>query len=431
MKWLFILVALVIVFSLILGCSSTKTSETPATQIPTPTTSITPKYTLLVSVTPADGGAVKIANPPDGEFDYDTLEALAEIKTNYSSSYEKGKSLMLAAKAAEGYVFDSWSGDLSGESDVLYIDIESNINIVANFKVTKTQTTSPAYQSNQVSIKATTNKTSLTIGESLTIQSEIEYIGDEATFSGIPIIIIFDSNYHTVNDWYLDQDGNIFTEYNPSLYYEIEKNKKYIMNITWDLKNLLNASVPSGQYTIQIGIFKNLSDGRNELLTASGGIISITITNNTPEPTPTPTPTPTPSTQNYEVSAKTNFNKTSLSIGENLTIQSELEYVGDDPPPSGFPIIIIWDSLMKGSIAAWYLDQQGNLLPGNINMTSYQIEKDKKYIMSVTWNLKNTDTHVSVPPGQYIVQVAILKTNSDRTGTFLTTKEGSFTITIS
>ena len=288
MKWLFILVALPLVFSLLAGCNSTNDTTPPSTQTPIPTQPVTQtptptptitqtpsqsntssiKYTLLLSVNPAGGGTVKIANLPNGEFDYDTLQAIAEIKSNYSASYDAGQSLVLAVKAADGYVFDSWSGSLEGTSVVLSFDIESNMKIVANFKAAATQTPPLLPQAYQVLAETTVNKTTLSIGDNLTIQSELQYIGDESSISGVPIIMIMDANYNVVAAWYLDQQGNLLLQNVPMTYYQIEKDKRYIVNVTWDLKNIYTkVSVPPGQYQIRVTIAIPYSNGFSPLLT--------------------------------------------------------------------------------------------------------------------------------------------------------------------
>src|SRR4030042_518084 len=243
---------------------------------------------------------------------------------------------------------------------------------------TQTPTTQVIPQNYEVFTKTTLNKTSLTVGEELTIQTEIQYVGDESPLSGVPVIVIWDSDMSTVASWYLDQDGKLLSGY-PSVYYKIEKEKKYVMDITWDLiNNYSNMSVPSGKYSVQITIYKHNPDEERFLMTNEMGF-AITITNDNPEQTPSPTTFP----QGYQVFAKTTLNKTSLTVGEELSIQSEIQYGGDESTISGVPIIMIIDA--SHNVAAfWYLDPQGITLLQTGPMEYYQIEKNKKYVINAT-----------------------------------------------
>lgn len=264
------------------GCGSSNIHTTtpiqtkPPTQSETQTQSYTPKYTLILSVSPAEGGSVKIANPPEGEFSYDSLDAIAEIQSNYSNSYDSGTQLILYVKASEGYVFESWSGDLSGNSEIAYINIESNMSIVANFGATATETTLPTITYFEVSANTILSSNSLSIGENLTIHTEIEYIGDESTITGVPTIMVISSNFRVVAHWSLDEQDNIYINTGPMEYFEIEKGKKYIMHVTWDLIDLFtHANIPSGEYTIQATIAIPYQNGFSPLITNEH--LSITI----------------------------------------------------------------------------------------------------------------------------------------------------------
>ena len=97
-------IRLLIIITLILGCS--KDSE-PVTPSPQPIV----KYTL--TITAGEGGSV---NSDGGQ-------------------YEKGTNLTLTATPNNGYLFDSWS---DGNSDnPRTIEVNSNLNIEANFRLTE------------------------------------------------------------------------------------------------------------------------------------------------------------------------------------------------------------------------------------------------------------------------------------------------------
>jgi hypothetical protein len=71
------------------------------------------EYTLSVSVSPSGSGVVSI-NP-------------------FKSKYTAGEQVTLTAQANNGYVFSSWSGDLSGTTNPATITMNSNKIVTANF----------------------------------------------------------------------------------------------------------------------------------------------------------------------------------------------------------------------------------------------------------------------------------------------------------
>jgi NOL1/NOP2/fmu family ribosome biogenesis protein len=71
------------------------------------------EYTLSVSVSPSGSGVVSI-NP-------------------FKSKYTAGEQVTLTATANSGYVFSSWSGDLSGTTNTATITMNSNKTVTANF----------------------------------------------------------------------------------------------------------------------------------------------------------------------------------------------------------------------------------------------------------------------------------------------------------
>jgi hypothetical protein len=128
---------------------------------------------------------------------------------------------------------------------------------------------------NEVSANSTLSATTLKAGDRLTIHSEIQYICD-TTITGLPIISITGSDYYGVAGWYLDKNGHIVTQYSSSLFYQIEQGKKYIMDITWDLRNQYFGNIVSpGQYKITISIAQPYKNGYMFLETNEG---SFTIT---------------------------------------------------------------------------------------------------------------------------------------------------------
>ena len=72
-----------------------------------------PQYTLSVSVDPAGSGTVTL-NPPGG-------------------TYDSGTQVTLTATANPGYVFDEWSGDLSGTDNPATITMDSDKSVTAHF----------------------------------------------------------------------------------------------------------------------------------------------------------------------------------------------------------------------------------------------------------------------------------------------------------
>lgn len=79
---------------------------------PPPTSSTTPQYVLSTLVNPPGSGTV---SPPQGV-------------------YNAGTIVTLSASAASGYAFDHWSGDSSGTNPTINLTIDSNKELVANFK---------------------------------------------------------------------------------------------------------------------------------------------------------------------------------------------------------------------------------------------------------------------------------------------------------
>jgi hypothetical protein len=71
-------------------------------------------YTLNVSVSPTEGGSVSLAG----------------------GTYDEGTEVTLTAIPATGYVFDQWSGDVSGNVTSTTIMMNADKSVTANFIVT-------------------------------------------------------------------------------------------------------------------------------------------------------------------------------------------------------------------------------------------------------------------------------------------------------
>jgi len=77
---------------------------------PTPSTEI---YTLTTNISPSGAGNV---SPSGGE-------------------YESGLNVTLTASPASGYLFDHWSGNASGTSSSITINMNTNKDVTAHFKI--------------------------------------------------------------------------------------------------------------------------------------------------------------------------------------------------------------------------------------------------------------------------------------------------------
>jgi uncharacterized repeat protein (TIGR02543 family) len=81
------------------------------------------QYSVSMGLVPADGGTV----------------------TPAPESYDAGSKVTFTVKPKAGYVFNSWSGDVTGSSDQITVTVDKNKDINANFKPVPTATeTTPA-----------------------------------------------------------------------------------------------------------------------------------------------------------------------------------------------------------------------------------------------------------------------------------------------
>jgi lysophospholipase L1-like esterase len=77
-------------------------------------------YKIFVTLNPTNGGSVNLT--PNKIF------------------YENGNTVVLSSIPAEGYVFESWSGDVSGIDNPVYVTIDNNLYVTTNFRIPNTVT---------------------------------------------------------------------------------------------------------------------------------------------------------------------------------------------------------------------------------------------------------------------------------------------------
>ncbi len=63
------------------------------------------------------------------------IEQVAPLSYPFTYSLESGSSITVEAVPTLGYVFDSWSGDLSGTTNPAILMIDCNKSITANFSI--------------------------------------------------------------------------------------------------------------------------------------------------------------------------------------------------------------------------------------------------------------------------------------------------------
>lgn len=254
-------------------------------------------------------------------------------------------------------------------------------------------TTTPEIPSYQVTANTTINSTNLILGQNLTIQSEIQYIGTGANITGVPTILIYDYRLSTVAQWYLDVHGNIIPAIGNMNYYQIEKGQKYSLSVNWDLVDMCNnTSVTSGQYIVWATIAVPLQNGFSVLNTNEGQSL-INVYN---------------PYFGYDVGTNTTINKTTISIGDTLTIHTELFYAGANTSVYGLPEILILDSTGQ-VVASWFLSENGTVVTNYSLSLFHMIKKMQKNIMDVSWGLKDRTTGRYVGPGFYTIKITIIE----------------------
>ena len=71
-------------------------------------------YTLTIYISPENSGSVN--------------------KTPYKTAYQNDETVILSALPAPGYIFDGWSGSISGPDNPAFLKMDGNKNITAHFK---------------------------------------------------------------------------------------------------------------------------------------------------------------------------------------------------------------------------------------------------------------------------------------------------------
>jgi len=98
---------------LVSGCSGDNQSVEP---VPDVIETVLQFYILTIDVTPNSGGIVLLTPAP-----------------NADGTYASGTLVKLTAVPASGYKFNSWSGDLTGNSNPVTIIMDKNKTITATF----------------------------------------------------------------------------------------------------------------------------------------------------------------------------------------------------------------------------------------------------------------------------------------------------------
>jgi uncharacterized repeat protein (TIGR02543 family) len=113
---------------------------------------LTTQYTLTTSVSPYNGGSVS--------------------KSPNKSAYNSGEQVTLTVMAYSGYQFSSWSGDATGANSTIYITMNSNKTVTANFtqvQVTQYTLSVSSIPSNGGYVTVYPNKYTYAEGEQVTI----------------------------------------------------------------------------------------------------------------------------------------------------------------------------------------------------------------------------------------------------------------------
>jgi hypothetical protein len=135
------------------------------------------------------------------------------------SSYPSGQQIILTANAVNGFVFDSWNGDITGSINPTTITMDKNKNITANFKpaigkitfTTNVQTIKAGSPSNVITIQSqdnsgnpmdvSSNSTVSLISTSSTGKFDINARG---TFDGTASSIIIPAGSNSSSFYYMD-----------------------------------------------------------------------------------------------------------------------------------------------------------------------------------------------------------------------------------
>lgn len=117
------------------------------------------QYSLYVSASPSNAGYVSI--------------------TPYKSIYDLGDQVTLQAVPYNGYSFNNWSGDASGSTNPITINVNGNKNIVANFNsLTNETVTTPQILSGPIKGLINVSYIFTTGGSSCSLGHQVQYMFD-------------------------------------------------------------------------------------------------------------------------------------------------------------------------------------------------------------------------------------------------------------
>jgi hypothetical protein len=111
----------------------------------------TPRYTLNVAVSPSGAASV---SPSGGQ-------------------YKSGAQLTLTASPASGYIFDHWSGSVTGNTSSISITMDSDKNVTANCRAERELTI----------ISASTTETLIYVGDEFCVNAVIKNTGNVPIFA--------------------------------------------------------------------------------------------------------------------------------------------------------------------------------------------------------------------------------------------------------
>ena len=146
------------------------------------------------------------------------LSASAGGSISGGGTFESGTSVTLNATPDAGYSFDHWSGDANGTDNPLTITIDSNLTIIANFRL------SDSNLSNNFDF----NSTQLQIAENSPVGSEVGYLFQtEGDFNiTVNYSLVFD-NYQSSIPFELNGTGSIMT----TAVLDFEQNASYWIEV--------------------------------------------------------------------------------------------------------------------------------------------------------------------------------------------------------
>jgi hypothetical protein len=120
------------------------------------------------------------------------------------------------------------------------------------------------------------NKREFTAGENMELEATCQYTGKDPSIYGIPGIIIFNSQWQGVANWYVLENGTLsFTMFTPKEY-ELKKDQTFTFDITWNLKDYNQSALPPGSYIMQFTIFQP-NGATNKMLISDIPPVSILI----------------------------------------------------------------------------------------------------------------------------------------------------------